>query len=355
MATVSLVQGENRRATAVAALERIADQVRLDSVRCVLIKPNFVSVSRQLGATHVDAVRAVLDFVRARYDGRIVVGEGAALSSTWEGFRNFCYEPLVAEYGVELVDLNADDVVPVRIYNRLRRPRTVYLARTAVDADYRISVGPPKTHDLVIVTLAIKNMVMGTLVNPHADRRNGGVPGLAQRLSGLVPRFIWRSSLAEWGKGIVLGRLGGSSKMAMHQGLRLLNLNLALVAPHVWPHLAVIDGWLGMEGEGPGSGDPVEWRVALAGTDPLAVDVLTAHLMGFDADRVGYLEYCRQLGLGVGELDGIEVTGNALPEDVWRAFAPHPAYRRQLEWGMGGVERYLKWDAGDVIRNDVMT
>jgi len=349
VATVALVQGENRRVTVAAALERIADQVRLDSVRCVLIKPNFVSVSRQLGATHVDAVRAVLDFVRARYDGRIVVGEGAALSSTWEGYRNFCYEPLAAEYGVELVDLNADDVVPVRTYNRLRRPRTVYLARTAVDAGYRISVGPPKTHDLVIVTLAIKNMVMGTLVNPHADHRTGDALGQAQRLTGLVPRFIWRSSLAEWGKGIVLGRLFGSSKMAMHQGVRLLNLNLALVAPRVWPHLAVIDGWLGMEGEGPGSGDPVDWRIALAGTDSLAVDVMTAHLMGFDPDRIGYLEYCRRLGLGVGELDGIQVVGNARTEDVWRAFAPHPLYRRQLEWGMSGVERYLKRDAGCVI------
>jgi hypothetical protein len=51
------------------------------------------------------------------------------------------------------------------------------------------------------------------------------------------------------------------------------------------------------------------------------------------------------LGLGVGELDGIQVVGNALTEDVWRAFAPHPLYRRQLEWRMGGVERYLKWDA----------
>jgi uncharacterized protein (DUF362 family) len=100
-----------------------------------------------------------------------------------------------------------------------------------------------------------------------------------------------------------------------------------------------------MEGEGPGSGDPVEWRVALAGTDPLAVDVMTAHLMGFAPDRIGYLEYCRRLGLGVGELDAIQVVGNARTEDVWRAFAPHPAYRRQLEWGMGGVERYLKRDA----------
>ena len=61
------------------------------------------------------AVRAVIEFVRARYDGSIIVGEGAALSPTFDGFRNFGYESLIDEYGVDLMDLNADDMVPVQI------------------------------------------------------------------------------------------------------------------------------------------------------------------------------------------------------------------------------------------------
>ncbi len=341
-AKVALVRGPSRRGNIVAALEGIADQVKLDAVRYVLVKPNFVSVNRQLAATHVDAVRAVLDFVRARYDGPIVVAEGAAMSPTWEGFRNYGYEPLVEEYGVELVDLNADDALPVQVYNRRLRPLTVYLARTVVEADYRISVGPPKTHDTVIVTLSIKNMVMGALVNPQATRRSGGTPRLVQRLAGLAPRWMWRSNLAEWGKGTFLGRSGRSSKMAMHQGFPVINLNLALVAPRVWPHLAVIDGRQGMEGEGPAAGRAVDWRVALAGSDPLAVDVLTAHLMGFDPDEVGYLHYCRRLGLGVGDPEAIEIVGNVAPEDARRPFMPHPTYRRQLAWHLDGVERYLE-------------
>jgi len=340
-AKVALVWGENRRKNITAALEGIADQVRLDTVSRVLVKPNFVSVNRQLAATHVDAIRAVLDFVRARYDGPIVVAEGAAMSPTWEGFRNYNYESLVEEYGVKLVDLNVDDTVPARIYDHHLRPLTVYLARTVVETDYRISVGLPKTHDTVIVTLSIKNMVMGSLVNPQAVRHSGGTPGLAQRLARLAPKWMWQSGLAEWAKGTFLGRPGGSSKMAMHQGFPVINLNLALVAHHVWPHLAVVDGWQGMEGDGPGNGDPVDWRVALVGTDPLAVDVLTTHLMGFDPERVGYLHYCRRLGLGVGEMGQIEVVGNVLPEDVRRSFAPSPTHERQLAWHLDGVERYL--------------
>lgn len=99
---------------------------------------------------------------------------------------------------------------------------------------------------------------------------------------------------------MILGSRWGSSKMAMHQGVPIINLNLAMVAPHVWPHLAVIDGWRGMEGEGPSAGEPVEWGAALAGTDPLAVDTLTTELMGFDPEDVGYLQYRRELDLGVG-------------------------------------------------------
>jgi uncharacterized protein (DUF362 family) len=85
----------------------------------------------------------------------------------------------------------------------------------------------------------------------------------------------------------------------------------------------------------------VDWRVALAGTDPLAVDVLTAHLMGFDPTQVGYLQYCRRLGLGVGETGRIEIVGNVSPQEARRPFEPHPTYRRQLAWHLDGVERYL--------------
>jgi uncharacterized protein (DUF362 family) len=337
-----------------AALEQLADQVRLDKVRRVLIKPNFVLAARPLATTHVAAVRAVLDFVRARYSGDIIVAEGAALSPTADSFREYGYEPLVGEYGVELVDLNADETEPVRIYDRRLHPVAAYLARAAVESDYRISVCPPKTHDSVIVTLSVKNMVMGALVNPRVARQSGGLLRLARRAANLMPERVKSLGLAEWAKGTLFGAPGGSSKSAMHQGVPILNLNLALAAPLVWPHLAVIDGWEGMEGDGPGSGRPVDWRVALAGLDPLAVDVLATHLMGFDPGAVGYLHYCHLLGLGVGDLQRIEVAGRVAPDVVRRSFTPHFAYQRQLAWHLEGAEEYLRHEAspGAVLGGD---
>jgi uncharacterized protein (DUF362 family) len=328
-----------------AALETVADEVDLKKVRRVLVKPNFVTPYRQLAATHVDAVRAVLDFLRGRFSGPIVVGEGSALAPTLDAFDNYGYQALVAEYGVELRDLNADETVGVTVFDRRMHPVRLHLARTVAEADFRVSVCPPKTHDTVIVTLSIKNVVMGSLVNPYADqRREAG--GVAQRvlrgLGRLVPDWSGRRGLAEWVKGTLLGGPGGSQKMAMHQGVPVINLNLALVAPVVWPHLAVIDGWEGMEGEGPGQGDSVPWHIALAGIDPLAVDSLAARLMGFEPDEVGYLHYCRQLGLGTIDPDAIRIAGNLRLEEAIRPFRPHPSLDEQRRWHLPSAARYLR-------------
>jgi uncharacterized protein (DUF362 family) len=110
----------------------------------------------------------------------------------------------------------------------------------------------------------------------------------------------------------------------------------------VAPHLAVIDGFQAMQGSGPENGDPLDWRVALAGVDPLAVDSLTARLMGFDPAEIGYLSYCQQLGIGLSEPDQIEVLGNVEPETVRRRFCPHPSYPQQRGWQLAEVERWLR-------------
>ena len=54
----------------IQAVGQIAADVDLSGKQHVLIKPNFVVTHKPLAATHVDAVRAVLDFVRSRYEGR---------------------------------------------------------------------------------------------------------------------------------------------------------------------------------------------------------------------------------------------------------------------------------------------
>jgi hypothetical protein len=106
--------------------------------------------------------------------------------------------------------------------------------------------------------------------------------------------------------------------------------------------LAVLDGFQAMEGPGPLNGDLVEWDIALAGTDALAVDSLMAHLMGFDPADIGYLNYCHRLELGRGAINQIEVLGNVAPNSVRRRFRPHPTYKQQCRWSLADIERWLQ-------------
>ncbi len=279
------------------ALNLIAPKIAqsLKGKRRVMVKPNFVSTSKQLAATHVDAVKAILDFIVKHYSGRLTVAEGPSASSLNLGLRNFKYLKLESEYGVEFVDLNEDDTVEVEVWDENMNTMGVRVAKTVIESDYRISVTPPKTHDFVIVTLSIKNMVVGSLVG-------------------------WRN------------------KSRIHQGYKAMNLNIAKLAKLVLPHLSVIDGFQGMDGNGPVNGEPVDLRIAIAGLDALAVDATAARVMGFDPLGVGYLYHLNSWGVGVADPNSIEVLGVPIQEAT-RRFKPHYSYRAQLGWKLSEEER----------------
>jgi len=84
----------------------------------------------------------------------------------------------------------------------------------------------------------------------------------------------------------------------------------------------LIDGFEAMEGRGPGGGTPVDARVALASTDPLALDILTTNIMGFDPSQIMYLTAMVEASMGQSYLDKIEVLGTPLEQCQYH-FKPH--------------------------------
>jgi uncharacterized protein (DUF362 family) len=348
MSQVALTCGNNRYNNIRRALDFVAHDLDLTDKQHVLIKPNFVVTHNPLAATHVDGVRAVLDFVRQRYDGSIAIAEGPSVQPAAEGFAQLGYEPLVESHGVTLVDLNHDEPVPVDVYDWRLRSLRLHLARSVVESDFRISVGPPKTHDVVIATLSLKNMIMGSLISrfthtaPPSNGSGLNVGAISKVVWRMVPRWIRHLPPAEWFTFRAMSTLEPSDKMKMHQSYPVINLNLALLAPLVKPHLSVIDGFEAMEGNGPSEGEAVPWRIGLASTDALAADVTAAALMGFDPDEVGYLHYCKEMGLGVSDLDQMQIVGNTTMDDCTRQFRPHDTVHRQLRWQLPGAEKYLQ-------------
>ena len=328
MTDVALVKGDERRQNILKALELIEDQINFGER--IVVKPNMVSVTKPLSGTHAEALDAVLEFIRQRTDRKIVVAEGSAYADSMKGFELYGLAEVAKHYGARLVELNRDQWVEVEVVDRDLQPIKLRFARTVAESDCRISLTPMKTHDAVIITLSLKNLVMGSLISQgvaHLDR-------LSHRLSHWVRP---RDALYPRGMGWVVKHILRSDKVTMHQTYPTLNYNLFLIARAFPAHLAILDGFTGMEGEGPTQGKPVDLRLALASTDFIAADSIGSRIMGFDPMEVGYLHHAMAGGLGEGALDRIRILGERL-EDCIRPFEPHPNYLRQRQWPRPEVE-----------------
>ena len=154
---VSIVKGNNRRDNVRKAIELIADDV-VQSVagKRIVVKPNFVSSSNQLASSHVDQVRGILDFFKESGHRKDIFIAEAASGDTGKAFEHYGYELLIREYGVKLIDLNQGEysIIPIRDYHGNRID--VRVSRLLFDKDiYLVSATRLKTHDVVVVTLAI--------------------------------------------------------------------------------------------------------------------------------------------------------------------------------------------------------
>ena len=296
---VSLVSGADRTSTVPEALALISDQVQIPD-RPVLIKPNFVSTLKELSATPVDAVRATLTFLKDKGVNEFTIAAGPAIGTAGHGFDSYGYRPLADEFNITWLDLNMDETVKVASFDDKLNVQYLNMSRTMSES-YIVSVARTKTHNDVVVTLGLKNILVGTLA-------------------------------------------GKAEKQKIHRGSKAINLTLAKMAQHVAPDLTVLDGTEGMQGNGPVSGDPIDSRITLASAHAIAADVIGLQAMGFRLDQVGYLRYAMELRRLT--LDDIEVVGERV-EDVKIDFRPHDNIASQLTWPVDGDWRPVFDAVGD--------
>jgi uncharacterized protein (DUF362 family) len=300
--TVAITQGEERRKNAYNALKAIDKELRekMKNKRYAVIKPNFVNAFNQLAASHPDAMRGILDYLSESFRGPVVIAESSA-GETQQAFDNFKYQALTSEYAkqqLKLIDLNAEGtfetvalldadlhIVPCRIAARLVDPEA-----------FVISSAMLKTHNTLIASLSIKNMALG------------------------APLHSPRNSSPRW-----------NEKRKYHVGLRQTHYNVMVTTQRLNWGASFIDGFEGMEGNGPNSGTPVKSRIALASTDYVAADRVAAETMGIDPEWLGYVKYCGQLGLGQFDPAQIDVIG-AKVADVRKEYRMHPDVDRELQW-----------------------
>ena len=302
---VSFVTGNDQRETACQALKPLEKDIQKDiGDKQVVIKVNMGQIRKDwwLNASDANQVRGILDFLAPIYDRKVIVAESTAANakSTLEGFENYNYMPMLKEYNVRFADLNAESTTTMWIKDENNHPLAINIIDTFLDPNvYLISATRLKSHNCVIATLSLKNVVMAAPINHYKLKQ------------------------AE----------GRNEKPKMHSGgNRGLSYNIFLLANMgIRPDLAVLDGVVGMEGDGPVSGTPVEQSVALASSDWLAADRLGVELMGMDYDEVKYLHWCADAGMGLDDLSKIKITGPDFKKHIM-TYKLHKNIDQQREW-----------------------
>jgi uncharacterized protein (DUF362 family) len=216
--------------------------------RWVVIKPNLVEFEPG-GAinTHPLLVHAACEAFRALGASKVTIAEGPASRRDTLGVAEAAgYFDTIPGFEDNFVDLNLDEVTLVDLPQRFSKLKRVYLPNTVLGAALIVSMPKMKTHHWAGATLSMKNLF-------------GVVPG------GV---YGWPKNVLHWA------------------GIEESIADLHSVFPRAF---SLVDGIVGMEGNGPIQGVAKPMGVLVAGTDPVAVDATCCRLMRIDPTRIGYL------------------------------------------------------------------
>jgi len=281
--TVSIVRAPAYDPRIYETMRRILEDHRVDvRGRSVVLKPNLVEFEPGSSInTHPLLVHAAWEAFQARGASSVRIAEGPGhRRNTLDLADAAGYFEVIPHFEDLFVDLNLDDVTRVRPSRQFSRLEKLYLPNTALDADLLVSMPKMKTHHWTGATLAMKNLF-------------GVVPG------GV---YGWPKNPLHWA------------------GIEECIADLHAAFPR---QFAIVDGIVGMEGDGPIQGVPKPVGVLVAGHDPVAVDATCCRIMHIDPYKIGYLR------LAAGDADShileqnIRQTGENIA-DVATPFAlPH--------------------------------
>ncbi len=235
--------------------------------RTVLLKPNLVEFDPETVInTDPRLVAATALAMRRLGAASVLVGEGpghrrdTGYVATASGLAD-----ALAAVDTRFVDLNTAELVRVPLHSSFTQLGELWLPAPVVEADVVVSMPKLKTHHWAGATLSLKNCF------------------------GCVP-----------------GRVYGWPKNALHWAG--LDQAIVDVAAAVGTEIQIVDGIVGMEGNGPIQGTPIPVGLLVFGTDPVATDTTAARLMGLDPTRISYLAEAARF-LGQGDLERIRQVG----------------------------------------------
>ena len=304
---VSIVRGEEPDKMLREALHLLGGLKNIVSGHNALIKPNLgvwgtMSIPKFVNrcvTTKAEIVVALIKELKEIGIEEVSVAEGSILGMDASvQFEDSGIKEMVEAVGGRVIDLDQSDHIKVKVAENL----TLEIGKPILNTDNLINVPVMKTHIQTRLTLGLKNLK---------------------------------------------GTLSKESKRMMHRGD--LERYIPLLCKAVRPKLTIVDGLIGIEGLGPGTwGKPRKPGLLIAGMDPVAVDAVTATIMGHDPREIEHIKIAWELGLGEMELDKVEIRGVPLEEAIY-PFEPAQlgAHNIVKRLGIRGV-RYFGWTPGAI-------
>ncbi len=267
----------------------------------IMLKPNLVGPDSAY-TTKPEVIKALAELFKSA--GKTVsIGEGSAAAEGFNIknniqyrtkkseildpmqqfiFEKLGYTKLAEELGVPLINLHSGEMAEVNVSNGLLFDK-ITVHKSVAETDLLCSVPMMKTHVLATVTLGMKNLIgvypgsiyysVRSFLHDRAAEKNS--PGIAYEIVDMVR----------------------ASKMG----------------------LTVIDASVAMEGNGPAEGELIPMNLIIAGTNPLATDLVAANIMGFKTEEIPTFNWAVKSGMKPASIDDIEIRGEK-PENVRRNF-----------------------------------
>jgi uncharacterized protein (DUF362 family) len=269
---VAVLEAKSYRASLKDIINRGIHLFQLDiKGKRVVLKPNLVEFDPNgVINTNPAVIEAAIDSFRSLGAREVIVAEGPGhrRDSEYLLTASGIYD-VIKEHRVPYVDLNTDDLRPIKLRSSFTNLRQLYLPETLFKADLLVSMPKLKTHHWAGVTLSLKNMF-------------GVIPGSV---------YGWPKNALHWA--------------GIHGSVVDINSSLPI------PQFAIVDGIVGMEGNGPLQGQAKQSGVLILGDDLVAVDATAARLMKIEPAKIEYLEIAGQF-LGNIRNERIEQVGERM-------------------------------------------
>ncbi len=255
----------------------------------VLIKPNFLSDAPPDKAvnTHPTIIKAVVDLV-IEHGGIPRIGDNPGIPNLAKvvqksGLSEFInQEFFLSDFSQYILTQTPKDYT----FEEFR------IAKEILDAGLVINLPKLKTHGHMLLTLGVKNL-FGCL-SKHER--------IQWHLRAGINRHFFATMLLE-----------------------LYSI--------IQPGLTIVDGIIGMEGNGPGSGTPRNIGVIIAGIDCIAIDTVICNILGIDSQNLYTIKASDGRNMGESYLNEINIVGEELNQNKINNFQLPPELKENEEWG----------------------